>query len=75
MNGLYNDVERPIPEPKKITYEHYGQGYGTQDMLWLFHRYQAKRKTVPRCLTEGEVESLMIELDKKRGEVPAWRNS
>jgi hypothetical protein len=76
MNGLYNEVEKPLPEPKKITYEHYGKGYGTQDMLWLFHRYQAKRKTLPnRALTEAEANVLLDELDKKRGEAPAWRRN
>jgi len=74
MNGLYNDVEKPVPEPQKITYEHFGQGYNHNDMLWLFERYQKVRESVGnRALTDSEVNLLLSELDKKRGQAPAWR--
>lgn len=75
LNGEYWNVEKSSAalSPNPPRYEHFGQGYGTHDMQYLFHLYRAKRKSANRALNDAEVETLMQELDKKRGEVPAWR--
>jgi hypothetical protein len=50
------------------------KGYGTEDMVWLFDRYFAKRKALGnRVLNESEVGALMDELDVRRGKPPVWR--
>jgi hypothetical protein len=52
----------------------HGSGYHSNDILWLMERYNQVRATLPnRALTDGEVEKLLVELDKKRGSVPAFR--
>ena len=54
----------------------HGRGYGKEDIIWLMDRYLAKRKAIGnRTLKDGEVNNLLDELDNKRGEAPAWRQS
>lgn len=72
-NGEYWNVDRPSKMPGKPTYEHFGQGYGEADMKYLYSRYSALRKSVNRPLTDAEIETLMADLDKKRGGAPEWR--
>jgi hypothetical protein len=80
MNGLYHEVERPVPQPKFERPEHFGEGYGWPDIKFLWrkiadHNFEPTRKTFvarkPR--TETEIEQLLGELDSKRGRTPAWR--
>jgi hypothetical protein len=76
MNGMYNEVEKPVTYAKPTRYEHHAEGYGAEDMLWLYERYQQKRKTLPnRQLTDAEINVLLDELDTKRGRKPAWRQA
>lgn len=60
---------------KPIRYEHYGEGYGAQDMIWLFHKYQAQRAQQTRPLTRVQIFRLLDELDQVRGSAPEWRKS
>ena len=56
--------------------EPHGQGYGENDLLYLWERFTAKRGSLPnRLLTDGEINSLLDDLDKKRGVAPAWRKT
>ena len=56
--------------------ERHGQGYGENDLLYLWERFTAKRASLPnRPLTDGEINSLLDDLDKKRGVAPAWRKT
>jgi len=55
-------------------YQHYGQGYGENDIKYLMKRYMLTRQAVGnRALTDVEVNGLLDDLDKKRGETPEWR--
>ena len=60
----------------RTTYEHHGEGYNESDILYLFKRMVALKASLPnRQLTDGEINSLLDDLDKKRGETPAWRKT
>lgn len=54
---------------------HHGRGYGEPDVLWLWKAFSTKRAEVERSLTGSEVEALLVELDTKRKNVPAWRKT
>ena len=77
MNGLYNDVEKPLPPPSRITYENHGNGYNEADMWNVFEAYrkkiQAAQGHVP--MTDALMNELLDEADKKRGGSPAWRRN
>lgn len=78
MNGLYNDVEKPLPEPQKITYEHFGRGYGGPDVMFAYEMYRRKieaNKGQRLPMTDALMNELLDAVDKKRGVSPAWRRS
>ena len=74
--GYKEHVAVPCPCRKNVAlrekkpYEHYGQGYGENDMKWLFRRMQ-------QIYAAGDTpnsEALLTELDSKRkGGAPEWR--
>jgi hypothetical protein len=72
-DGGYWEVEKPQALHGPPRYEHYGQGYGEQDITYLWKRYKEKRDSLNRPLTDGEIELLLDDLDVKRGAKPAWR--
>ncbi len=51
----------------------HGRGYGELDMQKLWHLFTDKRKKSDRPLSEGEFDILLNDLDKLRGNPPAWR--
>lgn len=52
------------------------KGYRESDVLYLWKLYQQKKATLPnRSLTDGEVNVLLDELDRKRGCAPEWRQA
>jgi hypothetical protein len=51
----------------------HGKGYGGVDMEYLYERYNQKRSELNRVLTDGEINLLLEDLDKKRGHAPDWR--
>ncbi len=51
----------------------HGRGYGENDVLYLWQRYQSMRDSFDRRLTQNEVTDLLDDLDAKRGQAPAWR--
>lgn len=74
--GEYWNVEKPGSQvPQGPTrYEHHGQGYGEADIKYLLNRYVLTRDALPnRPLTDGEINGILDDLDKKRGSAPAWR--
>jgi hypothetical protein len=58
-----------------VHYEHFGKGYGTNDVMWLYERYMSMKDSLPnRPMTDGEIDKLLSELDTKReGGAPEWR--
>lgn len=56
-----------------LVIEHYGQGYNTADMAWLWKKISLRKKLNPDRLSEIEINCFLDELDKKRGQTPAWR--
>lgn len=56
-----------------------GIGYSGYDMLWLFEqvRKRIQLEKLPRGyrFSEQEVETMLTDLDKRRGEIPRWRKS
>ncbi len=53
--------------------DRHGRGYGWTDIMKLWKLYNAKFAELKRKLTKDEWEALYVELDKARGQVPAWR--
>jgi hypothetical protein len=54
--------------------DRHGRGYGENDVLYLWERYQSMRDSLPnRPLNAGEINALYDDLDEKRGQAPAWR--
>jgi len=53
--------------------ERHGRGYGWNDIMKLWKLYNAKFAELKRKLTKAEWEELYVEVDKARGQVPAWR--
>jgi len=73
MQGSYWEVEKPVPEPKRIRYERHGEGYGYADIWELYRMFEKKCSAVKRDLSQSEIDGLLDDLDKKRGGSPAWR--
>jgi len=58
------------------AYSRFGKGYNDRDMLWLYHRLTLRKKLVGnQPLTKADYESLLDELDARRGGPPEWRQS
>jgi hypothetical protein len=53
--------------------ERHGRGYGWTDIMKLWKLYNGKFAELKRKLTPAEWEELYVEVDKARGQVPAWR--
>jgi len=53
--------------------ERHGRGYGWNDIMKLWKLFNAKFEQLGRKLTSTEWEELYAEVDKARGQVPAWR--
>jgi hypothetical protein len=53
--------------------ERHGRGYGWNDVMKLWKLYNGKFAELKRKLTPAEWEQLYVEVDKVRGQVPAWR--
>jgi hypothetical protein len=53
--------------------ERHGRGYGWTDGMKLWKLFNAKFEQLQRKLTKAEWEELYVEVDKQRGQVPAWR--
>jgi hypothetical protein len=51
----------------------HGRGYGWPDIMALWKLYNAKFAALGRKLTHAEWESLYDEIDRLRGQSPAWR--
>lgn len=52
----------------------HGKGYHANDMIWLWDNYNRLRGQLPdRPLTDGEINTLLDQLDKHRGRAPEWR--
>lgn len=78
-NGEYMNV-RPAKTPTSTVNcdaecrSRHGRGYHTNDILWLFDRYTRKKDSLPeRPMTDGEINTLLDELDRHRGRKPIWR--
>lgn len=57
----------------RVFYDHYGQGYGAEDVRYFFEQFRKKRLQVNRSLNPDEIEVLYVHLDEKRKEVPFFR--
>jgi len=65
-----------IDHREKISYDHQGEGYGENDLLYLWKRFVSLKASLPnRALTDAEINSLLDDLDEKRGETPSWRKT
>jgi hypothetical protein len=51
----------------------HGRGYSWTDVMKLWKLFNAKFEELGRKLTKDEWELLYVEVDKQRGQVPAWR--
>jgi hypothetical protein len=54
---------------------HFGQGYGSQDISFLWKLYKNKADGLHRPLSDAEISGLLDELDKKRKRSPMWRKT
>lgn len=54
--------------------DRHGRGYGENDVLYLWERYASMIESLPnRGPTDEEIAGLFDDLDKQRGQCPAWR--
>jgi len=52
----------------------HGKGYSEVDIKYLWEIYTEKRESLPnRPMTDLEIDSLLNDLDRKRGHKPVWR--
>lgn len=66
--------QKYVPGCDSECRDRHGRGYGENDVLYLWERYQSMRDSLPnRPLTAGEINGLLDDLDRKRGQAPAWR--
>lgn len=74
----YQPKEEPQYKPgcSKECLAQHGKGYNWNDIRWLYDRYFSIRDSLPRRpMTDGEINKLLDDLDKKRGKAPAWRQA
>ena len=56
-------------------FAHFGQGYGAQDISFLWKLFKNKRDVLKRPLTDAEINGLLDELDRQRKHSPAWKKT
>ncbi len=60
---------------QSVKYSHFGHGYNSQDISFLWKLYRNKADGLHRALNDVEIDGLLAELDKQRNHSPVWRAS